>query len=145
MVPTFSFVVVALDSTYRWGSSVTPDARGAKWPPVRAAGIHSEIRKYYSWTRPPRRPHFTSLHPPGLFDIACIVGIGEMCAVWAGRAGGNMPYAAMVGAARGELGLELGRFLGKKTASCGIKFSDLLNRIFGPRHAPILSRSLDGE
>ena len=73
---------------------MTPGARGAKWPPVRAAGIHGEIRKYRYGTRPARRPHFVSFHLPGLFDIACIVGIGDMCAVWAGRAYGKVPYAA---------------------------------------------------
>ena len=61
-------------------------------------GSPSEIRKYHSGTRPPRRPHFTSLHPPGLFNIPRIVGIGDMCAVWEGRARGKMPYAGGVGA-----------------------------------------------
>ena len=49
-------------------------------------------------TRPARGPHFVSLHPPGLFNIPRIVGIGDMCAVWEGRARGKMPYAGGVGA-----------------------------------------------
>ena len=47
-------------------------------------------------TRPARGPHFVSLHPPGLFNIPRIVGIGDMCAVWEGRARGKMPYAGGV-------------------------------------------------
>ena len=62
--------VAALDSTYRWGSSVTPGSRGAKRPTVRATGINGEILKYHSGTRPARRPHFVYLRPPGPFKIA---------------------------------------------------------------------------
>ena len=77
--------VAALDSTYRWGSSVTPGARGAKWPPVRAAGIHGEIRKYRLGPVPPGgRILFLSTAPGCSISLALLVS--ETCARY-GRAG----------------------------------------------------------
>ena len=74
MGPTSRFFVAALNSTYRWDSSVTPGSRGAKRPPVRATGINGEILKYHSGTLPARRRHYVYLRPPGSFKFACIVG-----------------------------------------------------------------------
>ena len=77
--------VAALDNTYRWGSSVTPGARGAKWPPVRAAGIHGEIRKYRLGPVPPGgRILFLSTAPGCSISLALLVS--ETCARY-GRAG----------------------------------------------------------
>ncbi len=85
--------VTALDSTYRWGSSVTPGRGGAKRPTVRATGINGEILKYHSGTRPARRPHYVYRRPPGPFKIACVGGDKDSCQVWAGGGGGETPNA----------------------------------------------------
>ena len=42
MGPTSRFFVAALDSTHRWGSSVTPGSRGGKMPTLRATGINED-------------------------------------------------------------------------------------------------------
>ena len=94
--------VAAFDSTYRWGSSVTPGARGAKWPPVRAAGIGIPTRRDPEISRNgnPSRPGaaFCFSPPPRDVQYPSHCCIGDMCAVWEGRARGKMPYAGGVGA-----------------------------------------------
>jgi len=81
--------VAAFDSTYRWGSSVTPGARGAKWPPVRAAGIGIPTRRdpeISQWepVPPGGRILFLSTAPGCSISLALLVS--ETCARY-GRAG----------------------------------------------------------
>ena len=56
-------------------------------------GTHGEIRKYHLG---PVRPDGRILRlstPPGLFNFAYFVGIGDMYAVWASSADGKVPCA----------------------------------------------------
>ena len=81
--------VAAFDSTYRWGSSVTPGARGAKWPPVRAAGIGIPTRRdpeisLWEPVPPGGRILFLSTAPGCSISLALLVS--ETCARY-GRAG----------------------------------------------------------